>query len=150
MREEERKKSRLSYHNKLLPHILQTIHQSLHQNFLITGDFNADCRYLSNTNYHRTDLWTDDRFYFLVNTAADTTANHNTNCAYDRSVCAPWSSALSQSESTRLALRNHFTYEVLRKMQLNEPDFQALAVTILTAFMTGGVMCALVLSTELV
>jgi hypothetical protein len=53
------------------------------QNFLIAGDYNADCRYLSTTAYHNTDLWHDCRFYFLVNAAADTTASH-TNCAYDR------------------------------------------------------------------
>jgi len=58
------------------------------KNFLIMGDFNADCRYLSTTNYHNSALWKDDRFYFVLNAAADTTVSHNTNCAYDRFVTA--------------------------------------------------------------
>ncbi|XP_070189880.1 deoxyribonuclease-1-like [Littorina saxatilis] len=56
------------------------------QNFIIAGDYNADCRYLSNKKYHLSNLYTDDRFDFLVNKTADTTANHNTDCAYDRFV----------------------------------------------------------------
>ncbi|KAK7500097.1 hypothetical protein BaRGS_00008644 [Batillaria attramentaria] len=55
------------------------------QNILISGDFNADCSYLSAEEYHHTELWTDDRFYFLVHSTADTTTSHHTNCAYDRS-----------------------------------------------------------------
>ena len=35
-------------------------------------------------------------------------------------------------------------------MELNEPDFQALAVTIPTVFMTVVLVCILVLNTELV
>jgi len=56
------------------------------QNFLIAGDYNADCSYLTATNYQLTGLATDPRFTFLVDSAADTTASHNTNCAYDRFV----------------------------------------------------------------
>ncbi|XP_076445138.1 deoxyribonuclease-1-like 2 isoform X2 [Babylonia areolata] len=56
------------------------------KNFIIAGDFNADCRYLSNRAYHNTVLWNDDRFTFLVDTDADSTASHNTDCAYDRFV----------------------------------------------------------------
>merc|ERR1712168_27109 len=54
---------------------------------IILGDFNADCNYVCKTCWDEIDLWTDDRFTWLVGNNADTTTG-STDCAYDRVVTA--------------------------------------------------------------
>ena len=51
------------------------------QNGIIMGDFNADCRYLSQSRYNELILVTDERFTWLI--GSDTTTGA-TDCAYDR------------------------------------------------------------------
>ena len=48
---------------------------------LLLGDFNADCRYLSNRAFNRLNLTADNRFTWLID--EDTTIA-NSSCAYDR------------------------------------------------------------------
>lgn len=51
---------------------------------MILGDLNADCDYLSDTEYANLSLVTDKRFTWLVNDTEDTTTTIGTHCAYDR------------------------------------------------------------------
>jgi len=71
----------MNYMDDVYEHAVGVLHT---HNFIIAGDYNADCRYLSNVRYQHTDLLKDDRFWFLVDRTADTTATHTTDCAYDR------------------------------------------------------------------
>ena len=52
-------------------------------NILFMGDFNADCKYLSNKAKARLSLRTDRRYKWLLGDEIDTTVKA-TNCAYDR------------------------------------------------------------------
>lgn len=52
----------------------------------IVGDFNADCSYVGDKDWANIRLRTQSRFKWLIDDAADTTVNTNTNCAYDRLV----------------------------------------------------------------
>ena len=53
------------------------------ENGIILGDFNADCRYLSQRRYNMLELVTDSRFTWLLDTNIDSTTG-NSDCAYDR------------------------------------------------------------------
>ncbi|XP_022084573.1 uncharacterized protein LOC110975984 [Acanthaster planci] len=57
------------------------------QDVILTGDFNADCNYISSSKWSRIRLRTQSRFEWLISDYADTTVS-NTNCAYDRIVVA--------------------------------------------------------------
>ena len=57
---------------------------SIMQEFLLLGDFNADCNYVSGSDWDEIGLWTQPEYHWFVDHDADTTANDNTNCAYDR------------------------------------------------------------------
>ena len=52
-------------------------------NAIIMGDLNADCSYLSRSEYKSLDLVTDERFHWLIDGNEDTTTK-DTACAYDR------------------------------------------------------------------
>jgi len=53
----------------------------------MAGDYNADCNYVCKSCWNQVDLFTDQRFYWLVSTYANTTAAQS-SCAYDRVVAA--------------------------------------------------------------
>lgn len=57
------------------------------KNIIITGDFNADCSYVTNREWAGVRLRTDSRFQWLLGDDIDTTVG-NSNCAYDRFVVA--------------------------------------------------------------
>ncbi len=50
---------------------------------MILGDMNADCSWLSQTNYAMLALRNDERFHWLIDSETDTTTNAN-DCSYDR------------------------------------------------------------------
>lgn len=52
---------------------------------VILGDMNADCSWLSQTNYNMLALRNDQRFHWLIDSQDDTTTNSN-DCSYDRLV----------------------------------------------------------------
>ncbi|CAG0903665.1 unnamed protein product [Darwinula stevensoni] len=54
------------------------------QEFILLGDFNADCDYVKESDWPNISLWTRQEFEWLVDHDEDTTANGNTFCAYDR------------------------------------------------------------------
>ena len=50
---------------------------------MLMGDFNADCSYVTSSEWSSIRLWSDDRFVWLVDNDLDTTTT-TTHCAYDR------------------------------------------------------------------
>ncbi|XP_042195699.1 deoxyribonuclease 1 like 4, tandem duplicate 1 isoform X2 [Callorhinchus milii] len=54
------------------------------ENIMILGDFNADGRYVSKRKMKTIRLRTDPNFHWLIGDDEDTTANPNTDQAYDR------------------------------------------------------------------
>ena len=50
---------------------------------IIMGDFNADCRYLSQKKFEMLSIVIDDRFTFLIDGTMDTTTA-SSHCTYDR------------------------------------------------------------------
>ena len=52
-------------------------------NGVILGDFNADCNYVSQTQFEMLELVTDQRFTWLIDSSIDTTVA-TTPCTYDR------------------------------------------------------------------
>jgi len=52
---------------------------------ILAGDFNADCNYVCKSCWDDINLWTDDRFKWLLGNEIDTTVS-STDCAYDRVV----------------------------------------------------------------
>ena len=103
-------------------------------NALITGDFNADCSYLSNKAAASLSFFTDTRFSVLINKSADTTVSAS-SCAYDRiavagaylkSIVLPnsatvyrYDSDLGLNMSVALDISDHYPVEV--QLQATEP-----------------------------
>ncbi|XP_028311095.1 deoxyribonuclease-1 isoform X2 [Gouania willdenowi] len=52
---------------------------------VLLGDFNAGCRYVTNSEFQQIRLYTDQTFHWLISSDTDTTVT-NTNCPYDRIV----------------------------------------------------------------
>ena len=52
------------------------------ENGLILGDFNADCSYISMSQFRALSLVVDERFTWLLDVTDTTTSN--STCAYDR------------------------------------------------------------------
>ena len=50
---------------------------------MLMGDFNADCSYVTSSQWSSIRLRTSSTFQWLIPDSADTTAT-STNCAYDR------------------------------------------------------------------
>ncbi|XP_054710535.1 deoxyribonuclease-1-like [Uloborus diversus] len=57
------------------------------QDFLIMGDFNADCSYVGENDWENISLWTRPEFFWLLGNHLDTTTNYK-SCALDRAVYA--------------------------------------------------------------
>ncbi|XP_058627225.1 deoxyribonuclease-1 isoform X1 [Onychostoma macrolepis] len=57
-------------------------------NIMLLGDFNAGCSYVSNSDWSKIRLRTDQSYTWLIPDSADTTVTH-TNCPYDRIVATP-------------------------------------------------------------
>ncbi|XP_004586758.2 deoxyribonuclease-1 isoform X2 [Ochotona princeps] len=55
------------------------------QDVMLMGDFNADCSYVTSSQWSSIRLRTNSAFQWLIPDSADTTAT-STNCAYDRIV----------------------------------------------------------------
>lgn len=53
------------------------------QDIMLMGDFNADCSYVTSSEWSSIRLRTSSTFQWLIPDSADTTAT-STNCAYDR------------------------------------------------------------------
>lgn len=53
------------------------------QDVMLMGDFNADCSYVTSSQWSSIRLRTSSTFQWLIPDSADTTAT-STNCAYDR------------------------------------------------------------------
>ncbi|XP_071479349.1 deoxyribonuclease-1-like [Diadema antillarum] len=56
-------------------------------NSILMGDFNADCNYVTSSEWSQISIWTDTSFDWLIPNSADTTVK-STHCAYDRIVLA--------------------------------------------------------------
>ncbi|EDV25218.1 uncharacterized protein TRIADDRAFT_37773 [Trichoplax adhaerens] len=54
-------------------------------NAIILGDLNADCSYVTSSEWSYIRLWTQSRFNWIIPNSADTTTK-STHCAYDRFV----------------------------------------------------------------
>ncbi|XP_071826107.1 deoxyribonuclease-1-like [Apostichopus japonicus] len=65
---------------------------------IMMGDFNADCTYVSSSDWANIDLRQDSRFYWPLGDSVDTTVK-STHCAYDRFVTAGSMTSLSSSAS---------------------------------------------------
>lgn len=60
------------------------VQQKWHLNdVMLMGDFNADCSYVTSSQWSSIRLRTSSTFQWLIPDSADTTAT-STNCAYDR------------------------------------------------------------------
>ena len=53
------------------------------QDFIIAGDLNADCNYVSKSKWESIRLRTEERFQWLIEDGIDTTI-YASECAYDR------------------------------------------------------------------
>ena len=53
------------------------------QDFIIAGDLNADCNYVSKSKWESIRLRTEERFQWLIKDGIDTTI-YASECAYDR------------------------------------------------------------------
>ncbi|XP_071788375.1 deoxyribonuclease-1-like [Asterias amurensis] len=58
------------------------------EDVIITGDYNADCKYIKKSYWPTIQLRTQKRFYWATPDDADTTVSSTTDCAYDRFVLA--------------------------------------------------------------
>nr|XP_014347825.1 PREDICTED: deoxyribonuclease gamma-like [Latimeria chalumnae] len=54
------------------------------EDIMFLGDFNADCRFMSEASQKKNRLF-KDKFHWLITSDVDTTVKESTNCAYDRS-----------------------------------------------------------------
>lgn len=59
-------------------------------NGIIMGDLNADCSYLSDTEYSTLYLKQDSRFNWAFSKAGDSTVSPNTNCQYDNLITSTY------------------------------------------------------------
>ncbi|XP_064414352.1 deoxyribonuclease-1-like isoform X1 [Latimeria chalumnae] len=55
------------------------------EDIMFLGDFNADCRFMSEASQKKNRLF-KDKFHWLITSDVDTTVKESTNCAYDRIV----------------------------------------------------------------
>ncbi|XP_078385838.1 deoxyribonuclease-1-like [Cetorhinus maximus] len=56
------------------------------ENILILGDYNADCKYVTHSDWPHIRLRQHKNFHWLIDDGTDTTVSKHTNCAYDRFV----------------------------------------------------------------
>ncbi|XP_016338185.1 deoxyribonuclease-1-like [Sinocyclocheilus anshuiensis] len=95
-------------------------------NIMLLGDFNAGCSYVSNSDWSKIRLRTDQSYTWLIPDSVDTTVTH-TNCPYDRIVVTSdmmkgvsagsaqvfdFIEAQGLSQSWALAVSDHFPVEV--------------------------------------
>ncbi|XP_059413422.1 deoxyribonuclease-1-like [Carassius carassius] len=95
-------------------------------NIMLLGDFNAGCSYVSNSDWSKIGLRTDQGYTWLIPDSADTTVT-NTSCPYDRIVATSdmmkgvsagsaqvfdFMGAQGLSQSWALAVSDHFPVEV--------------------------------------
>ncbi|XP_019843176.2 deoxyribonuclease-1 isoform X1 [Bos indicus] len=94
---------------------------------MLMGDFNADCSYVTSSQWSSIRLRTSSTFQWLIPDSADTTAT-STNCAYDRIVVAgsllqssvvpgsaapfDFQAAYRLSNEMALAISDHYPVEV--------------------------------------
>ncbi|XP_056307076.1 deoxyribonuclease-1 [Danio aesculapii] len=106
--------------------VLDTRQRLNTNNIMLLGDFNAGCRYVSNSALSNIRLRTDQSYTWLIPDSADTTITH-TNCPYDRIVATPdimkgvspgsaqvfdFMEAHGLSQDWALAVSDHFPVEV--------------------------------------
>ncbi|XP_016344124.1 deoxyribonuclease-1 [Sinocyclocheilus anshuiensis] len=106
--------------------VLDTRQRLNTNNIMLLGDFNAGCSYVSNSDWSKIRLHTDQSYTWLIPDSADTTVTH-TNCPYDRIVATSdmmkgVSAGSAQvfdfmqdhglSQSWALAVSDHFPVEV--------------------------------------
>ncbi|NP_001002674.1 deoxyribonuclease-1 isoform X1 [Danio rerio] len=106
--------------------VLDTRQRLNTNNIMLLGDFNAGCRYVSNSAWANIRLRTDQSYTWLIPDSADTTVTH-TNCPYDRIVATPdmmrgvapgsaqvfdFMEAHGLSQDWALAVSDHFPVEV--------------------------------------
>ncbi|XP_072459360.1 deoxyribonuclease-1 [Notamacropus eugenii] len=100
------------------------------KDILFMGDFNADCSYVTSSQWSSIRLRTDPAFQWLIPDTADTTAT-TTNCAYDRIVVSgtklqsaivsgsvnvfDFQTAYKLSKEMALAISDHYPVEVTLK-----------------------------------
>ncbi|XP_037242454.1 deoxyribonuclease-1-like [Falco biarmicus] len=100
-------------------------------NILLLGDFNADCSYVTSTEWPSIRLRSLDACEWLIPDSADTTVADTTDCAYDRIVACgtalrqdiePGSATVNNFQKTfhlqrkdALAVSDHFPVEVILK-----------------------------------
>ena len=118
---------------------------------LVMGDLNADCSYVTKTEWRcirentcdktRMRLWDPDKFVWLLNDTVDTTTS-NSDCAYDRFVYAPpapcddamcskrisgvgvydFQTAFALSQEDAKAVSDHFPIELRLSLNSNHDD----------------------------
>uniref|UniRef100_A0A8C2E788 Deoxyribonuclease n=1 Tax=Cyprinus carpio TaxID=7962 RepID=A0A8C2E788_CYPCA len=106
--------------------VLDTRQRLNTNNIMLLGDFNAGCSYVSNSDWSKIRLRTDQSYTWLIPDSADTTVTH-TNCPYDRIVATSdmmkgvsagsaqvfdFMQAHGLSQSWGLAVSDHFPVEV--------------------------------------
>ncbi|NXL46998.1 DNAS1 protein, partial [Podilymbus podiceps] len=100
-------------------------------NILLLGDFNADCTYVTSTQWQSIRLRSLNACQWLIPDSADTTVADTTDCAYDRIVACgtalrqdivPGSATINNFQATfhlqtkdALAVSDHFPVEVTLK-----------------------------------
>ncbi|XP_043310742.1 deoxyribonuclease-1 isoform X3 [Cervus canadensis] len=96
---------------------------------MLMGDFNADCSYVTSSQWSSIRLRTSSAFQWLIPDSADTTAT-STNCAYDRIVVA--GSLLQSSVVPGSAAPFDFqaAYGLSNEMALAISDHYPVAVTL--------------------
>ncbi|XP_071826100.1 deoxyribonuclease-1-like [Apostichopus japonicus] len=80
---------------------------------IMMGDFNADCSYVSSSDWANIDLRHDSRFYWPLGDSVDTTVK-STHCAYDRFVTAGSMTSLSSSPSV-------YKFDTAMNLVTNDP-----------------------------
>uniref|UniRef100_A0A672S4X7 Deoxyribonuclease n=1 Tax=Sinocyclocheilus grahami TaxID=75366 RepID=A0A672S4X7_SINGR len=106
--------------------VLDTRQRLNTNNIMLLGDFNAGCSYVSNSDWSKIRLHTDQSYTWLIPDSVDTTVTH-TNCPYDRIVATSdmmkgvstgsaqvfdFMQAHGLSQSWALAVSDHFPVEV--------------------------------------
>ncbi|MCK5884231.1 MAG: endonuclease/exonuclease/phosphatase family protein [Bacteriovoracaceae bacterium] len=91
-----------------------------HENIVIMGDLNADCRYLDEYQEENLIIKEDPRFTWLIERGTDTTTAINTHCTYDRFIA-------TASLASRVIHSKTGVYNLMRELNLYEDEAQAIS-----------------------
>lgn len=89
---------------------------------ILLGDFNADCGYLSTTEYNSLKLVTNGGYAWLIDNDADTNVSTSTSCTYDRILEFGDTFTYANSEVITNQIDDTISDHFLVKTELSVPD----------------------------